>query len=504
MNPYSRLISLGLFLLTASVLSLELLQMRILSFMLWHHLAFMVISVVLLGLGAGGALLAVRTDQILARWDWWLAGSAGAAGVTTLAAFVLLSRLELDTFQLTKSQYVTLAAYYAILVVPYFFAGLALAILFTRGIQQIGRLYFIDLLGSAVGAYLFYLLIQPLGAPKALVLMSAGLALAGLCFSLGSSSSRLRIASAGLVILLALAIPWSDQLILARAAGSKALANALETKKGARVVFTRWTPISRIDVLEADESTHPFLASVPGDQIKMLAADGDAQTYMFRHKDVRQGVARPSPSALSNYHAALLLKQGTDELGPEMLVIGPGGGNEIYRAYEMGASKVTGVELNRAMLDMTRSRYADFAGNLYESPKAEAVVGEGRSYIRRSDKTFDIIQMSGVDTWAGLSSGAYVLSENYLYTVEAFTDYLNHLKPDGVVAVSRFRLEPARESLRLISLAYRALEGLQVTEPGDHIMLLTFHPQLAMILVLNQIRIGRDKGDGVCVWRLGQ
>ena len=163
MRPYPLFIPLGLFFLTASVLSLELLQMRILSFMLWHHLTYMVISVVLLGLGAGGAFLAVRSDKILARWDWWLAGSAGAAGVTTVVAFVVLSRLELDTFQLTKGQYSVLAAYYAILVTLCFFAGLALAILFTRGIRQIGRIYFIDLIGSALGAYLFYLLIQPLG-----------------------------------------------------------------------------------------------------------------------------------------------------------------------------------------------------------------------------------------------------------------------------------------------------------------------------------------------------
>ena len=169
MRPYPLFIPLGLFFLTASVLSLELLQMRILSFMLWHHLTYMVISVVLLGLGAGGAFLAVRSDKILARWDWWLAGSAGAAGaagVTTVVAFVVLSRLELDTFQLTKGQYSVLAAYYAILVTLCFFAGLALAILFTRGIRQIGRIYFIDLIGSALGAYLFYLLIQPLGPPR--------------------------------------------------------------------------------------------------------------------------------------------------------------------------------------------------------------------------------------------------------------------------------------------------------------------------------------------------
>lgn len=483
MRTYPRHIFLGLFLLTASVLSLELLQMRLLSFMLWHHLAYMVISIVLLGLGAGGALLAIQSERILARWDWWLAGSASVAGLSTVASFMFLSRLEFDSFELTTKKYAVLGVYYGVLVVPYLCAGLALGIIFTRGIRRIGSIYFIDLAGSAVGAYLFYLLIGPLGAPKALVVMSAMLALSGLCFTLGSfkdpSSWRLVALSGAAVVILALAIPWSDSLIPARPAPSKSLAVTLRTKEGANIVFTRWTPIARIDVLEAKESTHDFLKNaLPGDWMKMITVDGDANTWMFQHPDVRKEV--PSlPQNLTSYHAAFLLKKH-----PEVLIIGPGGGNEIFAAHQMGSYSVTGVELNSELLEVSRRRYADFTGYIYQSPQAEAVVGEGRSYIRRSERTFDIIQMSGVDTWAGLSSGAYVLAENYLYTVESFTDFLEHLKPDGILSVGRFRLNPPRESLRLVSLASKALDNLGLTNPKDHMVVISFSdPLLARLLV---------------------
>ena len=386
MNPYPRFIALGLFFLTASVLSLELLQMRILSFMLWHHLAYMVISVVLLGLGAGGAFLAIRSERILARWDWWLVGSASAAGVTTVVAFVVLSRLELDTFQLTKSQYASLSAYYAILVVPYFFAGLTLAILFTRGIQQIGRIYFVDLIGSALGCCLFYFLIQPLGAPTALVMMAAGLGLAGLCFSMASSSRRLRLVSGGLVVALALSIPWSDQLIPTKAAGSKSLAFNLETTDGANLVLTQWTPMARIDVLEADESTNPFLRSAqPGDSMKMITVDGDANTWMFQHDDVRRGVPSPAPESLTSYHAAFLLKDR-----PDTLIIGPGGGNEIFTSQQMGSASVTGVELNAEMLDISHRRYADFTGYIntnHRGPRLLLGKGAATSSIQTGNST---------------------------------------------------------------------------------------------------------------------
>lgn len=92
--------------------------------------------------------------------------------------------------------------------------------------------------------------------------------------------------------------------------------------------------------------------------------------------------------------------------------------------------------------------------------------------------------MSGVDTWAGLSSGAYVLAENYLYTVESFTDFLEHLKPGGILSVGRYRLGPPRESLRLVSLAYEALENAGAAHPEAHIMVISFsNPLFARILV---------------------
>lgn len=214
--------------------------------------------------------------------------------------------------------------------------------------------------------------------------MAGGLALAGVFFSLGSSSKRLRIISVGLVMAIALAIPWSDQLIPAKAAGSKALAVNLESTEGANLVLTHWAPMARIDVLEADESTNPFLkVAVPGDRMKMITADGDANTWMFQHADVRKGVLPPTSETQTSYHTAFLLKDH-----PEVLIIGPRGGNEIFVAQQMGSLTVTGVELNAEVLDISLRRYADFTGYIYQSPQAQAVEGEGRSYIRRSDRTF--------------------------------------------------------------------------------------------------------------------
>src|SRR6185503_5122882 len=181
-KPESRLraTSAGLFLLTASILALQLIEMRLLSFMLWHHLAYAVISVVLLGLGAGGAICAARSEWTVQRASTIVPAAAALTGVTSLAAFGILTRVELDTFGLTEGQLVVLLLYYAVLVVPFFFGGVALSLIFTTQIDKIGLLYGVDLIGSAAGCYLFYLTLEPLGAPRAFVLACAAASTAGL------------------------------------------------------------------------------------------------------------------------------------------------------------------------------------------------------------------------------------------------------------------------------------------------------------------------------------
>ncbi len=475
--------ALALFLTTTAVLGLELLQMRLLSFMLWHHLAYMVISMALLGLGAGGVWLSVRRERIMMAADAWLVSSVTLAGVTTVLAFALLARVELDTFRLSAGEVVRLALAYGVLALPYLFVGLALGIVFTRGVARIGTLYAVDLLGSAAGAWVFFVAIEPLGAPRALIALSALLCLAGLLFAVAARSPALGAVAGVALAALALAVGAGDRLIPAHAAGTKGLSTMLRAQ-GGRIVYSRWTPIARIDVVESEQPTNPFTRpQPPGSAMKAITIDGDATTWMWRARDLRVALAHPT-----NYHAAFLLKKS-----PEALIIGPGGGSEIFVARQMGAAHVIGVELNPVILDMSLRRYADFVGNIYQSPAARAVVGEGRSYVRQTDRTFDIIQMSGVDTWSGLSSGAYVLSENYLYTVDAFVDFLTHLKPDGILSVVRWRMKPPRECLRLVSLAAAALRDVGVSRPQAHIVLVTLEPEEFVALLVKRSPFSREE-----------
>jgi spermidine synthase len=154
---------------------------------------------------------------------------------------------------------------------------------------------------------------------------------------------------------------------------------------------------------------------------------------------------------------------------PKVLIIGMGGGNDVFAAQLMGATDITGCEINAIITELIKERYSEFVGNIYHKENTRVYTAEGRSFIRRSEETYDLIQMTSVDTWAGLSSGAYVLSENYLYTVDAFKDYFSHLNKDGMLCIIRLFFSPPREVLRLVSTASQALKQNGVDDPSSHI-----------------------------------
>ena len=138
------------------------------------------------------------------------------------------------------------------------------------------------------------------------------------------------------------------------------------------------------------------------------------------------------------------------------LVIGPGGGRDLLTALVFGASRVDGVEVNPIIAnDVMRNHFRQFLRSIYENPKINVVVDDGRSFIRRSDRRYDIIQASLVDTWAATAAGAYTLTENTLYTREAFEDYYDHLTDRGLLTITRWVFD----GLRLVSLAQAACES---------------------------------------------
>jgi len=138
------------------------------------------------------------------------------------------------------------------------------------------------------------------------------------------------------------------------------------------------------------------------------------------------------------------------------------------------ASSITGAEINPTTVELMTGKYRDLTGNVYARENIKVVTAEGRSFLRRSDENYDLIQMTGTDTYSALSSGSYILSESYLYTLNAYEDYIDHLTDDGVVAVLRFRFYPPRECLRLVAIAAEALKRKGVDDPSRNILVVSY------------------------------
>ena len=231
-----------------------------------------------------------------------------------------------------------------------------------------------------------------------------------------------------------------------------------------------WTIHGQILLSPAEERVGPFYwgagAGAPvieGMKLQGLVIDGEAGTAVTQWDGNREGLEWPRFDVTSlPYH---LRKEGN------VAVIGVGGGRDILTALWAKSKHITGIEINGAILDILQDRRRDFV-SLDQQPEVEFVHDEARSFLTRSGETYDVIQMSLIDTWAATGAGAFTLSENGLYTVEGWQIFFDKLAPNGLLSVSRwYSPEALSETNRLISLAAMSLLEQGVDNPGDHAVL---------------------------------
>jgi predicted membrane-bound spermidine synthase len=405
---------LGVFLVTLSGLMFEIGLTRIFSATIWYHFAFVAISVALLGWGLGGFLLHLARDRV--------ALSRERAGVLVLL-YGLSIPLALWLIVRVPFHPDRLAFYFGVSLVPFLLAGMALSMLFALGREASGRLYFADLLGASLGALGVTFLLSWLGGENAILAVALAPVAAAACFS-----KRLRVpaALAAVLLLVALGVNERTGLFKIRGAPTKGMYRQMAATPGAKVALTGWNAYSRIDAVTGFSS--PYLAR--------LYIDSDAWTNIVEW-DGREDSLAP----MREGYRSLPFRVAPPH--PKTLVIGPGGGFDVLMSLAMGSEKVTAVEMNPLMFRFVR-HFGARAGNIYDHPRVEAVLSEGRTFVRRTDRLFDVILLGFVDSWAAVASGGLSLSENHLYTVEAFDAYEDHLTPDGELVILRWDVDVPR------------------------------------------------------------
>ncbi len=457
MNP--RVMRFAVAAASMATVALELALTRIYSVTMYYHFAFLAISIALLGLATAGTTIyllpRVFTPARTARLASVFMIGFALSTVWALAA-AIGSPIGLADW---TSNLGKLAHTYVATAAPLLCSGFAISLAIASAGQEIGRLYMFDLVGAGIGCVVLVFAIGLLGAPGAVLLVGALGAIAAVLFAWADRGwKRWRIA-AGIGGVVAIAL-----VVVAAGEDSEARFGIVRNPSkfmGMRApLFQKWNSFSQISVTSSEDPDYAW-----------IFIDGDAATRIWNGSVIAKDpkVTRKIPGVRVS---AIVYKLRS---GGPAAIIGPGGGTDVLSALAGGVPRVVGIEINPIIVDdVMKDRFASYSGGLYLDPRVDVVADEGRSYLRRTTERFTSIQATLVDTWAASSSGAFTLSENNIYTVEAFHEFFDALAPGGIVSVTRwYETDRPAEFVRLIAIARRALEerGIAPDHIRDHFLI---------------------------------
>ena len=440
---------------------LEIAYTRIFSFKVYYYFTYLIIGIALLGLGAGGVLVAVSRRLREADPQRLIAAVTAAGAASVLAGYLIVAPTQLNVANLGNEplEALTLFGMGVLITVPFVAVGIVVSTILAAEPASVGPLYATDLLGAGLGCTCAITLLEALDPPGVIMLSGALLAAAGLRAASGSRS------------LTAVSITATLALVVATAGAGRLPDPVVDRLKGYEdfrranmVRHTRYSPVFRVDVAE-----HPMQLG----ELFLVFHDGTPGSSMWRLSDRKAGLPHLPKSSRR------LPFEVIEERRPRVLIIGSAGGHEVVASLSFGAESITAVELNAATLSLLTGEYAEITGRLHEDPRVKFVNADGRWFLEQSKENYDIIWFVAPDSYAAMNastSGAFVLAESYLYTVEMMKAALNHLEPGGVVCAQfgeyDYERKPNR-TLRFIATARQAYYEEKIPDFKKRVLIAT-------------------------------
>lgn len=468
-------------LVSFAALLIEICYTRVISYKLFYYYTYLIIGLALLGIGTGGVLVAVSARLRRARTDTVLLWSFLLGALCVVASYVVVAHISLDTLSIWRygttgaKSMGDLLAICLLVFVPFVAPGVIVATLFGRRPEGVGGLYFADLLGAGLACAIVITLTGSIGPPATIMLAAAVLFVgaAVVMWRVRPRAAPVMVVLAGLTAVLV-------------AAPSILPAQRLDTTKASILVgtpiYSAWSPIFRVDALQ----------STP--DVRTLYHDGIIGSAIYRWDGHVSSLAHYDFGA--DPRAIPFAVTGTPP--KQEAVIGAAGGHEVLASLWFGAAHVDAVELNPVTYSLVTTTFADFDGHLAQNPAVNYVNGDGRSYLARTDRKYDMIWYPAPDSYAATNAAtasAFVLSESYLYTTDAIVDSLKHLTGDGIFVAQfgeiDYQHKPYRTT-RFVATARQALTNLGITDPGAHIMVATSPAHLLGSFTLSTILVKRS------------
>jgi len=457
-------------LVSAGAIGYQLLLMRMLSIVQWHHFAYMIISIALLGYGASGTFIALFESRLQFRFEAAFATSALLFSISMVACFALGQHVPFNALEVVwdSRQFLNLSLIYLVFFVPFFFAASCIGLAFTCRRKDISRIYFFDLFGAGLGAIVVIgALFAFIPEDALLVLMTLPLIASVIMSTRSSARAPLMTVQLLWLALLVSGIP-QNQLGL-RVSEYKGLSQALQVIDS-RILDVSSSPLGQLTVVESP--TVP-IRHAPGLSFNTLHIPPQ-QLAVFTDADSMSAITRfdgdlNSVAYLDDVTAALpyvLLDK------PDVLVLGAGGGSDVLLALYHGANSIDAVELNPQMTKLVHETHAEFAGFVYDDPRITVHTSEARGFVAQSGTQYDLIHIGLLDSFSASGAGVYAQSESYIYTKEAIREYLEHTTPGGLLAITRWLKLPPRDGLKLVATAIDALRTMGVSKPGQQLVVI--------------------------------
>jgi hypothetical protein len=479
-EPQEHSVAPAVFIVSASTFLLQIGLTRVFAYTIWYHFAFLVIAAALLGYGASGSALMLWKRSKLASSDDLIGLLALGAALTTALTSVWITRVPLDPFRMHRdwTEGVRFVSYLCAVTIPFVFAGGTVGVALSRFPAAAGRLYFADLAGAACACASVVALVDFMGPRRLLVVC---VLLDVVAAVVAAKPRRREFAAVGfLAVIVATANAWFGDFTPAQSKLASKYRSA-----GGEVAYSRWSAVFRTDMydfhdamsLSSDPSLTVYGIGVGGvgktfagrfPPYRFISHDGDASAVMVRN--------RPGDDTGDLLRHHLLGLSYRFKPGAKVFMGGVGGGIDVVSALAGGAASVHGVELDPNTVDIVCRAHSDYVGDVCRKPNVVIEAGDARSVLRHGDEKYDIVNFTSVDTITSAATGAYLLSEGYLYTVEAMSDYLDHTKPNGIVSIISGDLGGPwglpRWIPRITSVAASALERRGITAPEDHVVVL--------------------------------
>jgi hypothetical protein len=475
--PFAR-IQISVFLISAALISYQLLLVKMFSIQYWYHFAYLIISIALLGFGASGTCIFLFKRQLNNRLPF-VFFICPLLLVVSIWMNIYLNRLiAFNPLMIIwhTQEIVHLLALSLSIFVPFFLGALCIGISFVAASDHIHRIYFANLTGSGVGSLIVVLFFFHVSPYEIMCIIS----LVALCAALGGCTSRIRqgiicVAGIALIILYVflfrfLPLPMSNFKDLSQA----------ENLTGAQKEMEVFGPLGLVTVLSSPAYHYlPDLSlkcPYPLPQQKGLFLDGNTVGA------INEFSGNVSDIRVMDYRTNSLAYTLLDH--PEVLIIGGGSGTEILNARYHEAKSISVVEMNGDIVHLMQGPYGTFSGNVYSSGNTHVLIEDGRGFLQRTHERFDLIHISLLESMGTASAGVYSLNENYLFTTEALTLCLDRLTPGGVLSISTWIKNPPRDTLKLLAMAIEAVKR-HGEKPPDQSIVMIRSWQTATLLVRN-------------------